>query len=79
MSETLSSIASKEMNLMLHDIAETRDLAIIDVDAIAADIGGNEHLPDSIHQSGAMQAILRGEILHVLASIRPRRTLAAAQ
>jgi hypothetical protein len=79
MSETLSSIASKEMNLMLHDIAETRDLAIIDVDAIAADIGGNEHLPDSIHQSGAMQAILRGEILHVLASIRPRGTLAAAQ
>jgi hypothetical protein len=79
MSDTLSSVASKELNLMLHDIAETRDLAIIDVDAIAADIGGSEHLPDGIHQSGAMQAILRGEILNVVENIRPVGTLSAAE
>lgn len=76
LSDTLSNIASKELNLMLHDIAEDRDLAIIDVDAIAADIGGAEHLPDSIHQSGAMQAILRAEILQVAAEVRSGRTAA---
>jgi hypothetical protein len=66
MSGTLSSIANKELNLMLHDIAEHRDLAIIDVDAIAADLGGAEHLPDGIHQSGPIQAALRLEILDAL-------------
>jgi hypothetical protein len=79
MSETLANIASKEMNLMLHDIAETRDLAIIDVDAIAADVGGAEHLPDNIHQSGTMQAILRREILNVLEDMKPQAVLDAAQ
>lgn len=70
MSNTLANIAAKEMNLMLHDIAETRDIAIIDVDAIAAEIGGAEHLPDAVHQSGLMQAILRNEILRALEEIR---------
>ena len=71
MSSTLSSIASKELNLVLHDIAERRDLNIIDVDAIAADLGGAEHLPDGIHQSGLIQAELRSEILHAMEEIRP--------
>jgi hypothetical protein len=79
MSDTLANIASKELNLMLHDIAENRDLAIIDVDAIAADVGGAEHLPDNVHQSGVMQAILRGEILNVLDDMRSRMALAAIQ
>lgn len=70
MSNTLTNIAAKETNLMLHDIAETRDIAIIDVDAIAADIGGAEHLPDSVHQSGIMQALLRAEIQQVLREVR---------
>jgi hypothetical protein len=71
MSATLSSIAAKELNLMLHDIAGHRDLVIIDVDAIAADLGGAEHLPDGIHQSGPIQAALRVEILHALEDLRP--------
>ena len=71
MSDTLASIAAKELNLMLHDIAEDNDLAIIDVDAIAADLGGAEHLPDGIHQSGAIQAVLRAEILHVMKGLQP--------
>jgi len=66
MSDTLANIASKELNLMLHDIAEERDLAIIDVDAIAAEVGGSDHLPDGVHQSGLMQAEVRAEILHAL-------------
>jgi hypothetical protein len=71
MSDTLQSIAAKELNLMLHDLAEEHDLAIVDVDAIAADLGGAEHLPDGIHQSGPLQAVLRAEILHVLKGLRP--------
>jgi hypothetical protein len=70
MSETLSSIAAKELNLMLHDLADSHDLAIIDVDALAAEMGGAEHMPDGIHQSGPIQAALRSEILHVLDGIR---------
>ena len=70
MSRTLSSIASKELNLVLHDIAERRDLSIIDVDAIAADLGGAEHLPDGIHQSGLLQVALRSEILHAMEDLR---------
>jgi len=70
MGDTLENIASKELNLMLHDIADERDLSIIDVDAIAADIGGCDHLPDGVHQSGVMQAHVRAEILRAL-PIRP--------
>lgn len=70
LSETLSNVAAKEMNLMLDDIAISRGIDIIDVDAIAADLGGAEHLPDGIHQSGPLQTILRQEILGCLVSLR---------
>ena len=71
MSNTLANIASKELNLMLHDLAGSRNISIIDVDAIATDIGGGEHLPDGVHQSRAMQENLRAEIFHVLNGLRP--------
>ena len=64
--DTIGSIRAKETNLMLHDIADAADIAIIDADAIAAAIGGGAHLPDGVHQSRRMQAELRREILHVL-------------
>ncbi len=70
MSDTLANIGSKELNLILHDIAETRELHIIDVDTIAADLGGRNHLPDGIHQSGPMQAHLRRELLAILETLR---------
>jgi hypothetical protein len=66
MRETLEHVAAKEMNLMLHDLAEECDFSIVDVDAIAAQLGGTEHLPDGIHHSGAMQSVLRAEIIQVL-------------
>lgn len=68
MSETLATIAAKELNLMLHDLADERDIAIVDVDAITAELGGSEHLPDGIHPSGTMLAVLRAEIVHILAA-----------
>ncbi len=70
MSDTLANIASKELNLMLEDIAETRDVRILDIDAIASDLGGAEHLPDGIHQSGLMQSEIRGELLHIVQDLR---------
>jgi hypothetical protein len=71
LSGTLANIASKELNLMLHDVAANRSISSVDVDAIAADIGGGEHLPDGVHQSREMQQILRSEILHILNDLRP--------
>jgi len=70
LSGTLANIAAKELNLMLHDVAENRNVSIVDVDAIAADIGAGEHLPDGVHQSQVLQRILRAEILRVLGTIR---------
>lgn len=69
MRETLENIAAKEMNLMLHDLAEECDFSIVDVDAIAAHLGGAEHLPDGIHHSRIMQTALRSEIIQVLNSL----------
>jgi hypothetical protein len=62
----LSSIRAKEMNLLLHDLARERDVSIVDVDAIAAEIGAAAHLPDGMHQSGLMQAETRAEMLRLL-------------
>jgi hypothetical protein len=69
MGDTLENIAAKEMNLMLHDLADECDFSIVDVDAIAADLGGAQHLPDGIHHSAAMQAMVRSEIIHILNSV----------
>ena len=73
MSDTLATVASKELNLMLDEIAGSRELYIVDVDAIAAEIGGSEHLPDGIHQSGPMQMLLRQEVLRILTHLQVRR------
>jgi hypothetical protein len=66
MGETLSSIRLRELNLMLHDLARERDVAIVDLDGIAAKFGGIAHLPDGVHSSGALQMEMRGEILRIL-------------
>jgi hypothetical protein len=71
LSATLGNIAAKELNVMLLDLAEDPQVAILDVDAIAAEIGGREHLPDGIHQSKEMQQLLREEILTLLDDLRP--------
>lgn len=70
MSDTLSNIASKEQNLMLEDIAQTRDMHIVDVDAMAAEIGGADHVPDGVHLSGLMQSVLRHQIKAILEDIK---------
>lgn len=64
--DQIGTISAKETNLMLHDLADSADISLIDADAIAAAMGGRAHLPDGVHQSGPMQSELRHEILHVL-------------
>jgi hypothetical protein len=64
--DTLATIRAKDANLMLHDLAREYDVAIVDVDAITAELGGQRNLPDGAHASGALQAEVRGEILHIL-------------
>jgi hypothetical protein len=67
MAETLSGVHARDLNLMLHDLArEDRDVSIIDIDAIAAEMGALRNLPDGLHSSGALQSELRGEVLHIL-------------
>lgn len=66
--DTLANIRRKDINLVLPDLAREYDVAIVDVDAIAAELGGQRNLPDSIHASGLLQAEVRGEVLHILRS-----------
>ena len=67
LSDTLANVASKEMNLMLDDLAAAHNVTVIDVDALAAELGGSQHVPDGIHQSGVLQAEIRSEIVQALA------------
>ena len=64
--ETLANVRSLDLNLMLCDLARERDVAIIDADAIAAELGGRYSLQDGVHQDGIMQAETRREILRAL-------------
>ncbi len=64
--KTLGSVRKREMNLMLHDLARERNVAILDADAVAADLGSRRHTPDGIHGSGLLQAELRRELLRML-------------
>lgn len=65
LNEHVAHVRNKDLNLMLCDLAREHDIAIIDADAIAADLGGWVHL-SGLHQSGALQAEIRKEILGIL-------------
>ena len=64
---TLSYAAAKEMNVMLDDLAAEGQVGVIDIDALAAEFGGEAHLPDAIHHSALMQVALRAELVRHLA------------
>jgi hypothetical protein len=67
MGDVLGTYNAKEMNLMLHDLSRQCNISVVDVDAIAADVGAEAHLPDGIHQSGLLQSEIRKEIIRLLA------------
>lgn len=66
LSLSINSVRFRELNLMLHDLARERGIAIVDTDAIGAELGGGTSIRDGVHQDGAMQAALRDEILRIL-------------
>ena len=63
---TLSHIRAQEMNLMLYDLARERDISIVDVDALAVELGGAKHIPDRVHASGPLQEKLRTQMVRSL-------------
>lgn len=64
--KTLGSVRTREMNLMLHDLARERNVAIVDADAIAADLGTQRHIPDGMHGSALQQDETRAELVRLL-------------
>lgn len=62
----LGSVRAKDLNLMLHDLTRTHNVAIVDADAIAADLGMAAHLPDGVHGSGAFYGEIRAELVRQL-------------
>lgn len=66
--EQLDTVRAKAVNLMLHDLARSRPVSILDVDALAAAIGGRRNLPDGVHSSGPLQDALRRELLRLMRS-----------
>ena len=70
LSLALRNVRAREINAMLHDLAVETGIAIVDADAIAAELGVNRSIPDGTHQSGEMQQVLREEILSILRARR---------
>ena len=63
---TLAAIRAKELNLLLHAIARVRDISIVDVDAIAADLGQLDHFAHPVHADRVFEAAVREQIIHIL-------------
>ena len=62
----LGSVRARELNVMLHDLARSHNVAIVDGDAIAADLGSRLHVPDRMHGSPTLQQEVRKEIVRLL-------------
>lgn len=62
----VASVQARIFNLMLWDLARERDIDIVDVDAIGAELGGRVSVADGVHHDGAMQARIRAELLRIL-------------
>ncbi|HEY7297261.1 MAG TPA: hypothetical protein VH684_04925 [Xanthobacteraceae bacterium] len=62
------TIRAKEMNLMLQDLAAECKVAVLDHDAMVAELGAARHLPDGVHPSGTLEAEMRREIIAILAA-----------
>lgn len=65
--EQLTSVRAKAINLMLHDLAESRPVSILDMDALATELGARRNLPDGVHSTGLLQDAVRRELLKLLA------------
>lgn len=65
----LSSLHAHDLNLMAHDLAQAPNVAIVDVEGIAADLGVAAHLPDGNHATGELQREIRDELARQLSGL----------
>jgi hypothetical protein len=66
----LASVRGKTLNLVLAALEQQHGVAVLDVDAIAADVGIGRHSGDGVHHDGVMAHALRGELLALLAALQ---------
>jgi hypothetical protein len=66
LSNTLAAVRAKELNLMLYQLARQQNIAVVDVDALAVELGIGKHIPDGTHASGRLQRALRTQIIAIL-------------
>jgi hypothetical protein len=64
------SVIAKEANLICATLAQRHDVAVLDIDAIAADVGIARHSRGGLHHDGVMGAAIREELVRVLAARR---------
>lgn len=62
-------LRDQELNLMLHDLARAPKVEILDADAISAELGVFEHLPDGVHATGEFQREMRAELIRKLRAL----------
>jgi hypothetical protein len=69
LSQSIGSVRAKECNLAMAELAaEDPGLLILDIDAMAADLGAIRVLPDSLHVAGDLQILVQQEIRRQLAA-----------
>ncbi len=64
--KTLGTVRARETNAMLHDLSRSHGIRIVDGDALAAEYGARQHIPDRVHSSGVLQQATRDEIVRIL-------------
>jgi hypothetical protein len=64
--DALPGLRAREMNLMLYQLARERDISVVDIDALAVELGIGKHAPDGVHQSGRLQRAVRAELVTIL-------------
>ena len=68
LSRTIGTVRAKETNLALASLAtEEPNLAILDIDAMAAYLGALRAIPDGMHVAGELQSLVQQDIRSLLA------------
>jgi hypothetical protein len=61
-----AGVFHQELNLAVEELQHEGALEVLDVDALAVELGGREGVPDQMHHSGELQTRMRGELMRRL-------------
>jgi hypothetical protein len=67
-----SGLGPLALNVVLADIAKKRPIAVVDVDAVAVDMGIKKHARDGIHMNGELEHEARRELVRTLRALGMR-------